>query len=433
MVVWCPVRRLGIVRRDTSCMSEQWATIQQRLQQASIQLTPQGHLAQAGRLNTLAYARVPRFEQLEERTDLDDAILLYQASVKLTLQGHSHHHEYLHNLACTLQRRFEQHQEPHLNSDLQDAFNAWSEVVEATPAAALQRFVIATHWAKVALQHNNYESAPQAYTAAISLLLRIASIRLDVQSQNWYLREHSLGLACDGAACAIELGQVEQAIEILEAGCSIFWKQSLQLRTPLAELEKVRPDLAERLQQVGKALEQGSLHEMSPASSNVKGVLPVSAESTLHLQWLGEEWEKLLKQACQVPGFQDFLQPVPFSQLHNASGSGVIIVLNVSQLCCDAIILSSHLIKHIPLLDLNLEDATELGGRMVRATRGFGDTVGEHEFEQTLREVLQGLWDVVVSHIESALQEFPTNCRIWWLPTGLSLSSHYMQQVASRG
>jgi hypothetical protein len=29
MVVWCPVRRLGIVRRDRSCMSEQWATIQQ--------------------------------------------------------------------------------------------------------------------------------------------------------------------------------------------------------------------------------------------------------------------------------------------------------------------------------------------------------------------------------------------------------------------
>jgi hypothetical protein len=28
MVVRCPVRRLGIVRRDRSCMLEQWATIQ---------------------------------------------------------------------------------------------------------------------------------------------------------------------------------------------------------------------------------------------------------------------------------------------------------------------------------------------------------------------------------------------------------------------
>jgi hypothetical protein len=27
MVVQCPVRRLGIVRHDRSCMSEQWATI----------------------------------------------------------------------------------------------------------------------------------------------------------------------------------------------------------------------------------------------------------------------------------------------------------------------------------------------------------------------------------------------------------------------
>jgi hypothetical protein len=29
MVVPCPVRRLGIVCHDRSCMSEQWATIQQ--------------------------------------------------------------------------------------------------------------------------------------------------------------------------------------------------------------------------------------------------------------------------------------------------------------------------------------------------------------------------------------------------------------------
>jgi hypothetical protein len=27
MVVWCPVRHLGIVRCDRSCMLEQWATI----------------------------------------------------------------------------------------------------------------------------------------------------------------------------------------------------------------------------------------------------------------------------------------------------------------------------------------------------------------------------------------------------------------------
>jgi hypothetical protein len=31
MVVRCPVRRLGIVHRDRSCMLEQWATIQQAM------------------------------------------------------------------------------------------------------------------------------------------------------------------------------------------------------------------------------------------------------------------------------------------------------------------------------------------------------------------------------------------------------------------
>jgi hypothetical protein len=31
MVVRCPVRRLGIVRRDRSCLLEQWATIQRSM------------------------------------------------------------------------------------------------------------------------------------------------------------------------------------------------------------------------------------------------------------------------------------------------------------------------------------------------------------------------------------------------------------------
>jgi hypothetical protein len=98
----------------------------------------------------------------------------------------------------------------------------------------------------------------QAYTAVIHILSHIASVGLEVKYHHALLKQHSIGLAGNAAACAIELGEVEYAVEMLQAGCSIFWQQSLQLQTSLDKLQAVRPDLTNELHSIGRALEAGS-------------------------------------------------------------------------------------------------------------------------------------------------------------------------------
>jgi hypothetical protein len=123
-----------------------------------------------------------------------------------------------------------------------------------------------------------------------------------------------------------------------------------------------KPDLADRLRSVGQALEQSSL---APASNMIQQTQLNLKKFSSCLQHFGEEWEKLVQEAHQVHGFKDFLQPVSFVHPCGASISSAITVLNVSHLCCDAVMLSSSLVRLILLPGIGLGNAEELAWKMV--------------------------------------------------------------------
>jgi len=66
---------------------------------------------------------------------------------------------------------------------------------------------------------------------------------LGLQARQQALASGSDGLARDAAACAIRLVQYGEAVELLEAGRGVFWSQALQLRTPMADLHDMAPDI----------------------------------------------------------------------------------------------------------------------------------------------------------------------------------------------
>jgi hypothetical protein len=89
-------------------------------------------------LNNLAHSLQIHFEQLKKLTDLEEVICLYHKTVQLIPKGHVLRSCALCNLVISLQYHFEQPLEPHKVSDLHDAFNAWAEAIDVTPANALQ-------------------------------------------------------------------------------------------------------------------------------------------------------------------------------------------------------------------------------------------------------------------------------------------------------
>jgi hypothetical protein len=65
---------------------------------------------------------------------------------------------------------------------------------------------------------------------------------------------HTLSLASDAAAAAIQLNQLETAVEFLEQARNALWAQELGLPSEVDKLERVNPHLAKHVREL--ALEQ---------------------------------------------------------------------------------------------------------------------------------------------------------------------------------
>jgi hypothetical protein len=55
-------------------------------------------------------------------------------------------------------------------------------------------------------------------------------------------------------------------------------------------------------------------------------------------RWLVSVWEGLVETVQQLPQFEYFLRPIPFSQLRQASTTGQVIIINSSEYQVDALI-----------------------------------------------------------------------------------------------
>jgi tetratricopeptide (TPR) repeat protein len=142
----------------------------------------------------------------------------------------------LNNLANALLTRFEQRGQ---QSDLDEAMSSYLTATQyqfQSPSQVV--FQIAKGWIRSA-DKNQHRSAIDAYEAALQALPQVAALSLDVQSRQEALAAGSDGLARDASRCAIRFGNLEKAIEFLEAGRSIFWTQVLSLRSPFINYKDI--------------------------------------------------------------------------------------------------------------------------------------------------------------------------------------------------
>lgn len=83
---------------------------------------------------------------------------------------------------------------------------------------------------------------------------------------------------------------------------------------------------------------------------------------THHHSKLATEWEKTVDEVRRLPGFETFLQPKPFHSLCSPALGGPIVVLNVDELRCDALVMMAEDNEDgsaisIPLPNFSNEDA----------------------------------------------------------------------------
>jgi tetratricopeptide (TPR) repeat protein len=366
------------------------------LQDKARQLTSDDHPEMPSRLNNLGISIARRFDHLRDPTDNDKSISMFEDVIRLTPDGYPGRPGYMNNLGASFVRRYE-HLGDHLALD--QAILYYSRAAHSAFGTPHIRFKAASEWIRCAqlLQHS---SLLQAYDLALDLLPKLAWLGLPIPDRHREIIDAG-NVTSDAAATAIRFGKYDTAIEWLEQGRSIVWGQLLKLRTPFDELRERYPRLAARLAQVSSELEGGSIQDHW---AEVTNQMPL--EQTAHgRRRLASEWEEIVKEVRELPGFEGFLLSKKLSQLVTAARSGPVVMLNVCSTRSDALILMPDLddVIHIPLPGFTFEKAQGLRRSLSNLLLYEGRCI-THGRHMKLVHTDDGLWNTD-TEFESILSE----------------------------
>ena len=212
-----------------------------------------------------------------------------------------------------------------------------------------------------------------------------------------------------------------------------MWTQTLHLRTDPERLAKEAPELAVRVAQVIEELDR-PLRD-GPAVAGVHSdPSPPAFETTVHAQTVdrrrraAREWDSLLAEIRSLKGFKNFLRPTPFEQLQNAATGGPVVLINVSELGCFALIVTGTGVQVVDLPDLIPREAFDRADNFLHVqdrARTPGGSFLEQECDRHLIfDILGWLWETVaepvlksLGHTQPGGIDHPSP-RVWWCPTG---------------
>ncbi|KAG8809751.1 hypothetical protein FRC19_005034 [Serendipita sp. 401] len=172
----------------------------------------------------------------------------------------------------------------------------------------------------------------------------------------------------------------------------------------------------------------------SDASLGSQKAAPTDKVARLHLE-LARKWEEILKKIRSKPAFESFLKPKSFGKLDAAASDGPVVILNVQETRCDALVLIKGRIvssvKHIHLERFSYQAAEKLlqqlkaalssAGLRARSVRAHHWVKPKTDVSAGLRGILRTLWLDVVEPVLQGLEykvELKKPPRIWWCPTG---------------
>ncbi|WP_329291759.1 CHAT domain-containing protein [Streptomyces sp. NBC_01455] len=324
-------------------------------------------------------------------------------------------------------------------------------------------------------------AAMEPYRLAVELLPRTASYRVGRMDRARQLGDFA-GLACDAAACALDLADArppgtaaahtgaarakpaaakpeavgataagaepdaaraeasgaeasgaELALRLLEQGRGVLLGQALDARTETSELlNRVPGELASEWLRLLPQLDRPEAAVFT--SSEPGGANDPTAEDPLtgeDRHALAERWERLVEAIRRVPGCEDFLRlPRTEEMLAGIGDTGPVVVVNVSPLRCDALVLHRGRVRPVRLEGLRHAEAERRADAFLAAIRATGDHTlplsAQRDAQAEVRETLGWLWTALAEPVLDALAGWgwPGEDsaggpgRLWWVPTG---------------
>jgi tetratricopeptide (TPR) repeat protein len=367
-----------------------------------------------------------RFGHLNELPDIDDAISRQRQAVALTDDEDPNKSIYLFNLGNSYELRFEC---IHEVEDYVAAVSAFQAATLSNASYSHLALSAARKWADLAHRNGALTSALNGYHTALAILPHVAWPGLDMLSrQEWLFRENAEYLGCCAATCAIQLGSLEEAVELLDLGRSVFWKQAESLRGDFEMLNEETPELAEMLGSISRQLDSMNFSGSFPTVEKWKVEVDHRSREAIGMERraLVCKWEELLERVREQTGFEFFLKKIPFPKLCEAAIAGQVVILNTSNYGVDALVFNAtHQIKHIPLPDIDIVTLHELSADIILQRPGNAAKAQLKNYtKRYLNPALRAVWNNIVRPIFDKI-DIPLkghvvvpHDRIWWYPTG---------------
>ncbi|CAE7226855.1 unnamed protein product [Rhizoctonia solani] len=391
----------------------------------AIALTPKDHSAISYQLAGLGATYRDRFGHLHEPEDLQKAIEHQSRALLSVPYDHPDLPTQHFNLALTYFLSFEHTGDI---SHMEEALTSFRQASQLSTGAPRERFRHALQWATIAPKHEGLNCL-EAYRVTISLLPQFIWLGT-TSNQRYQDLLTAENLAINAACVAILSSEYSLALEWLEHARCVVWNQSLMLRSPLDELHRSHPDLATRLQELSNQLHHAGSNSQSQVFPGLSSSSTPEQAGQQRIR-LAREYQHLLEQARQLPGFEKLLQPAAASSLIRAARNGPVVVINCHADRCDALFIlpGQDNIAHLSLPGFSESKAkharSELEKSLTRMRlRERGVRVKQEQGPKPeIGSVLATVWNNIVKPVLDYLGYMNNASKdglphITWCPTG---------------
>lgn len=272
------------------------------------------------------------------------------------------------------------------------------EAAEQPNAPADQRLRAASLAGRICAQAHRWSEALESFELAVDLLPLVTRGKRVVASPT--AQQRWATIAADAAACALESGEPERAVELLEHGQTAILADFLPTGGELGELHRTHPDLADEVVRVRRLLDR-------PVDE------PVLTGSDDRMR-LAHTWEALVAEIRAVQ--PRHLLRTPFAELATAAQDGCAVLVNLSRYRSDALVIIAGRVLTVPLPNAKPETAAERAAELLAAA--------QEDDHQTLSDALDWTWDRIARPVMDRmgyLREPEPGTRwprVWWSALG---------------
>ncbi|MFC7644842.1 hypothetical protein ACFQX6_32270 [Streptosporangium lutulentum] len=418
---------LGIVLQVLFVWTRELAVLGEAVQtyREAVAAAPPGHPRRFLTLSNLGRGLRELFEETTDPAVLAEAVGTARDAVRTAPADAPYRPMYLNNLGLVLRARFQQMGD--VNA-LAEARGAFAEAARSMIAPVEERIRASRGLGGMEMAAGDGAAALAAYEDAVALLPQVSSRRLARMDREHVLGEMN-GLAAEVAAAALRAGRPARAVELLEQARGVLLSEAMDARGDLGDLRARAPALAAefgRLRDELDAADHTASDEfgLGVLVSEAPEILPRSGDETVSVaartapyeaarrlaerRWrLALDWDGLLGRIRDVPGFEGFLLPPSIDDLRRQAVDGPVVMVNVSEHRCDALVLTADADLPVRVVELPaLGDGAVTGqvSRFYTALGATGGSMGERRRGQReMLAVLGWLWDAVAEPVLAEL------------------------------